>query len=585
MKALLNKKIMIAFAAILLCIASVKAQISDRFKNLPVFKLRASILPSLYKPHVPGKLNAMLCSPNAPCLKAQTTLGGSNYDQGENMIQTKDGGFIVCGLTYSNDGDFHTRDTINGDAYVAKYDKFRHLEWAKTYGGSGNDEFNDIIQTYDGGYAIAGQTASNDGDVSGNHGGNDVWLVKLSASGNIEWQKCYGGTGDENGYAIVQTFYGGYAITGGTSSNNGDVSGNHNTDGDFDGWFIQVGPKGNLLFQHCYGGSGYDAFYSMVSSDFGSYILEGSTQSNDGDVSGSHGEGDIWVVKINPLGKIVWQRPLGGSSDEETGTNEIAKMIDGNVVVDGFGSSTDGDVNAQNDTIVSFAAKLNSGTGAIIWSKSYAEPSLRAGYGIFATSDGGAVETGAVGPSFDGSTFDALISKFDKNGNEEWYKRLGGSDFDGALAGYEYSNGDLNILCQTASTDGDVKNNHGNVDEWIIKLGSCEEEDDAMDNAISDNKISDVKNNTLHLLTYPNPVSNSTNISFSLSQSQQVSLRVFDESGRLIKTIANTQLEAGSHQLIWNADDENGSKVATGIYYLKFNAGSYSETQKLSVLR
>ena len=362
--------------------------------------MREAILSSLNKPHTHGKLNAMHSSNNAPCLKTQTSLGGSSYDEGHYMLQTKDGGFIVCGFTFSNDGDFTTKDTINGDAYIAKYNKLRQLEWTKTYGGSGNDVFNNIAQTSDGGYIVTGQTTSNDGDVSGNHGNNDVWLVKLSASGKIEWQKCFGGSGDDLGEAVVQTFYGGYAVACFVNSNDGNVSGNHNTDGNFDGWFFQVGPKGNLLFQHCYGGSDFDGFFAMVPSYGGSFILYGGSSSNDGDVSGNHGNGDAWVVKVNAFGKILWQRTVGGSGSEEAGANEIATASDGNVVIDGGSNSTDGDINASNDTSNSFETKLNAAAGSIIWSKSYTEPSLRYGNGIFATKDGGTVETGDVGSRF-----------------------------------------------------------------------------------------------------------------------------------------------------------------------------------------
>jgi hypothetical protein len=581
MKTLLYKKIGITFAAVLLCIASVYAQIPDQLKNLPFFKLRAAILPSLHNPHAPGRLNAMQSSSDAPCLNAQTTLGGSNYDQPGNMIQTKDGGFIVCGYTLSGNGDFHAKDTINGDGYVAKYNRSRQLEWTKTFGGSNGDGFNDIKQTYDGGYIAVGLASSNDGDVSGNHGGFDVWLVKLSASGNIEWQKCYGGSGDEGfGDAVVQTFYGGYAVVSFTNSNDGDVSGNHNTDGNFDGWFIQVAPNGKLLYQHCYGGSDFDGFFGMVSSYGGSFILEGESFSNDGDISGNHGDGDAWVVKINALGKIVWQKVVGGSANENLGDNGIATTADGNVVIDGWSSSVDGDINAQNDTIVSFETKLNSVTGNIIWSKSYANPSLRAGYGMFATKDGGTVECGAVGPSFDNTTFDVLISRFDKNGNEEWYKRLGGSNSDGAFTGYESPNGDLNILCQTASTDGDVKNNHGNNDDWIIKLGRCG--DYVANEVSSDDAMAATKNNTTVLSVYPNPVSNSATISFSLPQSQKISLQIFDMNGRLIETLVDEQMQQGNHQLMWDA---NNKKVITGNYLLKLQAGNYAATKTVAVVK
>lgn len=573
----------LAFAA-LLCITSIKAQIPDKLKNLPPFKMREGNLPFLQRSHAHGKLNPMTCSHKAPCLEDQKTLGGSNLDLSKKIIQTKDGGFIVCGITYSTDGDFDVPPTNNGDAFLAKYNRSGKLEWTKTFGGTGDDAFVDIAQTYDCGFISTGQTSSNDGDVSGNHGANDVWVVKFDPSGNIEWQKCFGGTGDDFGDAVVQSFYGGYAISGFTNSNDGNISGNHNTDGNFDGWFIQLTPSGNLLLQHCYGGSNFDGLFSMVASDFGSYILEGVTGSNDGDVNGNHGAGDAWVIKVNALGKIIWQKTVGGSGDEGTGSNEMTTTTDGNVVINGYSSSIDGDINAQNDTIVSFVAKLNSKTGRIIWSKSYATPSLRAGNGIFATSDGGTVETGAVGPSFDASTFDVLISKFDKNGNEDWFKRLGGSDFDGAYSGYEASNGDLNILCWTSSTDGDIINNHGSVDAWIIKLGRCEERDEltkSYDNAITESKY----NNATLLSAFPNPVSNSTTISFSLHKSQKVFLQIFDMNGKLVKTLADIQMGEGSYQFNWNTNDEKGNTVGSGTYILKMQYGSNVATKKLTVVK
>ena len=215
----------------------------------------------------------------------------------------------------------------------------------------------------------------------------------------MEWQKSLGGSGDDFGEGVVQTFYGGYAITALTSSNDGDVSGNHNTDGNFDAWLVQLGPTGNLLSQHCYGGSDFDYFLDLVSSDAGSLIIEGYTTSNDGDVRGNHGGagGDAWVVKINLFGKIIWQKTVGGTDDDGPGST-IAKTTDGNIVIDGLSFSTDGDINAK-DTLVSFIAKLSSSTGNVIWSKSYDKPGegFRAGFGIFATADGGAVETGAFG--------------------------------------------------------------------------------------------------------------------------------------------------------------------------------------------
>lgn len=573
MKALLNKKFTIVFVAIVLCITSIKAQIPDRLKNLPQFKLRAAILSSLNKPYR-HTLNDMRCSNNATCLKAQTTLGGSNFEEGDKILQTRDGGFVVCGQTFSDDGDFSVPPANNGDAYVAKYNKLGKLEWAKTYGGTGVEVFNDIVQTWDGGYIATGSASSNDGDVSGNHGGDDVWLVKLSASGNIQWQKSFGGSGEEFGEAVVPTFYGGYAIACFTNSNDGNVSGNHNTDGNFDGWFFQVDAKGNLLFQHCYGGSDFDGFFAMVPAYNGSFILGGASGSNDGDVSGNHGNGDAWVVKVNAFGKIIWQKCVGGSSNENTGINEITTTTDGNVVIDGYSNSPDGDIHAQNDTVVSYLAKLNSANGNIIWTKSFAEPRYRVGAGVFATRDGGIVETGfSAGNGFDNTTYDVLVSKINKNGKEEWYKKLGGSDFDGGVTGYETSNGDLNILCQTASTDGDVKNNHGIVDEWIIKLGRCGKRLDDEKSVSANEAIAVTKNNpeinNPVIKLYPNPAKNLLKIE-GLNALSKTTLSLFSSSGKLIQQSS----VAGETYTFYL------QKLAAGSYYIQIDSDKKVTTLK-----
>ena len=86
------------------------------------------------------------------------------------------------------------------------------------------------------------------------------------------------------------------------------------------------------------------------------------------------------------------------------------------------------------------------------------------------------------------------------------------------------------------------------------------------------------------LSSYPNPFSNSTTISFSISESQKVSLKIYDMTGRLVKTLANAEMQVGTHQLSWNAKDEKGNAVSAGIYLLRFDAGTKSETKKLSVI-
>jgi len=160
-------------------------------------------------------------------------------ERGYSIRQTSDGGFIVAGYTSSNDGDV-SGNHGNTDFWVIKTDDNGVLQWQKCLGGSLDEEATSVKQTADGGYIVAGYTSSNDSDITGNHGGTDLWVVKLDNNGNIEWQKSLGGSaGEGGGYSNVmveQCTNGGYFVASGTSSNDGDVTGNH---GALDVWIAK----------------------------------------------------------------------------------------------------------------------------------------------------------------------------------------------------------------------------------------------------------------------------------------------------------------------------------------------------------
>jgi hypothetical protein len=132
----------------------------------------------------------------------------------------------VAGYTASNDGDV-TGNHGGGDYWIVKLNSTGTIEWQKCLGGTNHDWARSIQQTSDGGYIVACYTASTDGDVTGNNGGEDYWIVKLTSTGTIEWQKCLGCSNDEDTYSIQQTTDGGYIVAGITRSNDGDVTGNH----------------------------------------------------------------------------------------------------------------------------------------------------------------------------------------------------------------------------------------------------------------------------------------------------------------------------------------------------------------------
>jgi hypothetical protein len=137
-----------------------------------------------------------------PTIEWQTCLGGSGGEEGHSIQQTTDGGYIVAGLSTSNDGDVSGGHGAS-DCWVVKLDGAGQIEWQKPLGGSKSDAAYFVQQTNDGGYFIAGNSYSNDGDVSENKGSADYWVVKLSENGTLEWQRSFGGTGEDRAYSAA----------------------------------------------------------------------------------------------------------------------------------------------------------------------------------------------------------------------------------------------------------------------------------------------------------------------------------------------------------------------------------------------
>ena len=217
------------------------------------------------------------------------------------------------------------------------------IEWQRALGGTGADNGWSIEQTSDSGYIVAGQSASNNGNVTGNHGGYDFWVVKLASDGAVQWQKSLGGTGADYAYCVRQTIDHGYVVVGNSNSNDGDVSGNH---GSGDVWVVKLDNTGSLQWQRCLGGSNGEGAKCVLQTSSDGYIIAGETYSNDGDVVGNQGSNDVWLVKLDAGGSLVWQHTYGGSGGEFA--NDIAETGDGGYVIAGGSTSNDGDVTGNH---------------------------------------------------------------------------------------------------------------------------------------------------------------------------------------------------------------------------------------------
>ena len=353
------------------------------------------------------------------------------------------------------------------------------IQWKKTYGGKANDIAQSIIQTIDGGYAIAGWSASSDGDITGFKGGTAFWIVKIDSIGNIQWEKLIGGyNGKENAYSIKQTWDGGYIIAGSSETSNGDVSENK---GEEDFWIVKLDINGNLIWEKSYGGSSKDIASSIeLTNDYG-YIIAGTSYSHDGDRQSSYIYGsDIWIIKVDYLGNIQWEKSFGGSYHDEAFS--IQKTIDGGYIVAGYTSSTDGDIKDKNDSSNDYWIVKLDYYGNIQWQKTYGGSYLERAQSVYQTYDAGYIVSGYT-RSDDGDVsgykgtpaygYDFWIVKLDMLGDLQWEKSLGGSEKDYGYSIKQTIDGGYIVVGGSNSIDGDISGtniNSDNTDVWIAKI-------------------------------------------------------------------------------------------------------------------
>jgi len=381
------------------------------------------------------------------------TLGGGGIDAATSAQQTSDGGFIVAGSTESFGAGA-------GDIWVLKLDSFGKVEWQKTYGGLGGDGAASVRETSDGGLVVAGITTS--------FGLNGAWLLKLDGTGNVEWQKAYarGSAGfsldltsdggfiftdagrysvartDANGNVLWQKSYwhtgyptawsvkqvagGGFMIAGQTTSLGS---------GNIDALITKLDADGNVIWQKSYGGLGIDVAFSVVQALDGNFILAGQSNSFSG------GFTDVWVLKVDSIGNVIWQKTFGGRTP---GAFSVAEFVDstneGGAVIAGY---TSGFGAVLNDAWV---VKLDV-VGNIVWQHTYGSSGYDLANSVEQTSDGGFLAAGymQVGPVASRNT-DALVLRLDPEGRIPHCDLMGPSD-----ATVTVTNATVTTISQTAS--------------------------------------------------------------------------------------------------------------------------------------
>jgi hypothetical protein len=452
----------------------------------------------------------------APDIVWQKSFGGTASDYLLDAKITTDGGYIMVGNSRSNNGDV-TNNHGDYDIWVVKTNAAGDLQWQKSYGGSAEDTVESVTETADG-YIIAGGTQSNNGDVIGQHGGVDAWFLKINFLGEMQWQKTLGTTDNEKGFGIIPTTDGGYIAVAQTPITPGTFMYRY--------WIIKMDSQGGIAWEKKYGGLSHSGIpHDVIETDNG-YLIIGESNAGDGDVLFHHGPNttaDVWVFKLSLSGEIEWQKSFGGALSERG--RDVKRTNDGGYIFTTlYCASSDGDLTGNNGMDDIWIVKLDS-LGNIDWQKNIGGSGIDFGLHLTQTADSGYLLAGFttsndLDVSGNHGSCDAWLVKLDHSGSILWKKTYGGTSCDYAYYAQPTGDGGFVMIGVNSSSDGDTTQTHGAEDFWLVKLGP---------ETLRTSQFS-----TNDFIAYPNPANNSLYVHLP-NQSMMSSFSINEISGKQIR--------------------------------------------------
>ncbi|MFA5032564.1 MAG: T9SS type A sorting domain-containing protein [bacterium] len=483
----------------------------------------------------------------------EKTYGGDNNDYGYSVQSTSDGGYIIAG--YTNSFGFG-----NADVYLIKTNSLGDTLWTKTYGGTQNDYGYSAQQTNNSGYIIGGSTNSFGA------GGADFYLIKTDSSGDTLWTKTYGGVNQDYGRSMQQTKDSGYIITGYTNSFG---------TGGADVYLIKTNSSGDTLWTRTYGGSGSDYGHSVQETKDSGYIITGYTN--------SFGAGllDVYLVKTNSSGDILWIKTYGGSQND--GGYFVQQTQDDGYIITGY-------TNSFGAGVADFYLLKTNSSGDSLWAKTYGGANQDYGESVQQTSDKGYIITGWT-YSFSAGTPDVYLVKTDSSGDTLWTRIY---DKNNHGAGGEFVQETQNGGYIITGFQNDITDSS---DVYLIKTDSVGKV------GIEEQSNLDFGMRSAELEAYPNPFVGNTVISYSgisysgekstnndytntCLPSRQALLTIYDISGKLVKSFPITKLPNDQMtSLKWDGRDNNGKTAKAGVYFVKLNTDKNDTPIKLIKVR
>ena len=349
---------------------------------------------------------------------------GNGKESTPSLVETSDGGFAIAGTTDSLGAG-------GNDFWLVKTDANGNMEWNQTYGGAEHESAKKVIVTSDGGFALVG------GTYSFGAGHEDFWLVKTDRYGNMEWNQTYGGPGSDFVRSLIETSDGGYAI-GGTRARNSFEG---------DSWLVKTDNYGNMQWNRTYSDLPLNYCSDLVETSDGGYLLAGGTGRR-------YFEANMWIIKTDEHGNMEWNQTYGGREDTEAFS--LVKTSDGGYVIAGRIEDSFGHYDF-------WLVKID-GSGNMRWNQTYSGAGRETAHSLVVTSDGGyalaGVTSGGIGNQ---SYIDALMVKTDAGGNKIWNQTYGGTGDQYIFSLVETSDGAFALAGFTCSTYA------GPFDLWLIK--------------------------------------------------------------------------------------------------------------------
>jgi hypothetical protein len=314
----------------------------------------------------------------------EKSYGGKHAEYLFDAQPTADYGFILAGSSISGKtGNKEDANKGDLDYWVWKMDEKGDLDWQKSFGGTGVDLLQSIKITSDGGYVLAGISNSKKGldKQEDSKGNDDFWVIKLNAKGNELWQKTIGGSGQEKLHSITVTSDGGYLLAGSSASYKSlknstgveDLYGKtENTRGNLDYWIVKLKKDGTVEWQKTLGGKYADELKGITVLKNGNYLVGGTSNSPvSGDkTEASFGLNDYWLLQLDTTGNVVWQKTIGGAQDDNlfavTATKDGGFIVGGNSNSPTSNTKTRGSEKGSDFWIVKFDTEAN-----ILWQECY----------------------------------------------------------------------------------------------------------------------------------------------------------------------------------------------------------------------